>query len=99
MTKLCFLCGAARWHQLSQLHARHEIVRIKLQRCAVAIHSTTLPTGSPPCTDRQPKRREHRRLDSLLAYCEASQCRRVTLLTYFGEIIRPMTKGDLSSAD
>ncbi len=38
-------------------------------------------------TDHQ--RREHKRLDSLLAYCEASQCRRVTLLSYFGETPEP----------
>jgi ATP-dependent DNA helicase RecQ len=31
------------------------------------------------------KRREHKRLDSLLAFGEAISCRRVTLLTYFGE--------------
>ncbi|MEK9708546.1 MAG: RQC domain-containing protein, partial [Alphaproteobacteria bacterium] len=31
------------------------------------------------------KRREHKRLDALLAYAEATQCRRVSLLTYFGE--------------
>lgn len=31
------------------------------------------------------KRREHKRLDSLLAYGEAISCRRVSLLTYFGE--------------
>lgn len=31
------------------------------------------------------KRREHKRLDSLLAYGEAIQCRRVALLAYFGE--------------
>lgn len=29
--------------------------------------------------------REHKRLDSLLAYCEATGCRRQVLLTYFGE--------------
>jgi len=31
------------------------------------------------------RRQEHKRLDSLLAYCEAPQCRRQTLLAYFGE--------------
>ena len=30
-------------------------------------------------------RREHKRLDALLGYCEAPLCRRVTLLDYFGE--------------
>ncbi len=31
------------------------------------------------------KRREHKRLDALLGYCEAPACRRVVLLEYFGE--------------
>ncbi|MAK65362.1 MAG: DNA helicase RecQ [Maricaulis sp.] len=31
------------------------------------------------------KRREHKRLDALLAYCEATRCRRQVLLSYFGE--------------
>ena len=35
--------------------------------------------------DEDHKRREHKRLDSLLAYGEAISCRRVALLTYFGE--------------
>ena len=33
------------------------------------------------------KRRENKRLDALLGYCEAPDCRRVTLLDYFGERI------------
>ncbi len=35
------------------------------------------------------KRREHKRLDALLAYCEASSCRRVSLLAYFDEASQP----------
>ena len=35
------------------------------------------------------KRREHKRLDALLGYCEAPACRRVALLDYFGERIGP----------
>lgn len=31
------------------------------------------------------KRREHKRLDALLGYCEAPSCRRTPLLSYFGE--------------
>ncbi len=31
------------------------------------------------------RRREHKRLDALIAYCEAPQCRRRALLSYFGE--------------
>src|SRR3546814_12478459 len=31
------------------------------------------------------KRREHKRLDALIAYCETPECRRRVLLAYFGE--------------
>lgn len=31
------------------------------------------------------KRREHKRLDALVGYCEAPECRRRSLLAYFGE--------------
>lgn len=32
------------------------------------------------------KRREHRRLDALITYCETPTCRRTALLSYFGEM-------------
>ena len=41
------------------------------------------------------RRREHRRLDALLGYCEAPACRRVTLLEYFGEWIEPCGNCDV----
>ena len=41
------------------------------------------------------KRREHKRLDALLGYCEAPVCRRVTLLDYFGERIAPCGNCDV----
>lgn len=41
------------------------------------------------------KRREHKRLDSLLAYGEATTCRRVALLTYFGETTEPCGNCDI----
>ena len=41
------------------------------------------------------KRVEHRRLDALLAFCEAPVCRRQTLLAYFSETIEPCGRCDL----
>ena len=41
------------------------------------------------------KRREHKRLDALLGYCEAPACRRVTLLDYFGERGEPCGNCDV----
>jgi ATP-dependent DNA helicase RecQ len=41
------------------------------------------------------KRREHKRLDALLAYCEAPECRRRMLLGYFGEESQPCGRCDV----
>lgn len=41
------------------------------------------------------KRREHKRLDTLLTYGEAITCRRVALLTYFGETTEPCGNCDI----
>ncbi len=41
------------------------------------------------------RRREHKRLDALLGYCEAPTCRRVSLLAYFGERIDPCGNCDV----
>ncbi|MDA1098357.1 MAG: DNA helicase RecQ, partial [Proteobacteria bacterium] len=41
------------------------------------------------------RRQEHKRLDALLAYCEAPQCRRQPLLAYFGEDTEPCGNCDL----
>jgi ATP-dependent DNA helicase RecQ len=35
--------------------------------------------------DADHKRREHKRLDALISYCESPECRRHTLLAYFGD--------------
>ena len=39
--------------------------------------------------------REHRRLDALLGYCEASKCRRQVLMSYFGETSEPCGNCDV----
>ncbi len=41
------------------------------------------------------KRREHARLNMLLAYCEATRCRRQLLLQYFGEASEPCGNCDV----
>ena len=41
------------------------------------------------------KRREHKRLDALLGYCEAPSCRRQVLLSYFGETMTPCGNCDV----
>jgi ATP-dependent DNA helicase RecQ len=45
-------------------------------------------------TDDDHKRREHKRLDSLIGYCEAPTCRRQVMLTYFGEKSAPCANCD-----
>lgn len=44
------------------------------------------------------KRREHRKLDALVAYCEAPECRRQALLAYFGEDSGPCGNCDVCLA-
>ncbi|WP_439635040.1 DNA helicase RecQ [Oceanicaulis sp.] len=46
-------------------------------------------------SDEDRKRMELRRLSALIAYCEAPQCRRQTLLGYFGDEIEPCGHCDL----
>jgi ATP-dependent DNA helicase RecQ len=41
------------------------------------------------------RRREHKRLDALIAYCEAPECRRAMLLRYFGETTAPCGNCDI----
>ena len=45
--------------------------------------------------DGERLRREHARLSALVAYCEAPDCRRQTLLAYFGEAAKPCGNCDL----
>ncbi|MFK7943269.1 MAG: DNA helicase RecQ [Paracoccaceae bacterium] len=46
-------------------------------------------------SDDATKRREHKRLDALVAYAEASTCRRIMLLNYFGDSIEPCGNCDI----
>ena len=46
-------------------------------------------------SDEAHRRREHHRLDALLAYCEAAECRRVALLAYFDEASDPCGNCDI----
>jgi ATP-dependent DNA helicase RecQ len=45
--------------------------------------------------DDERKRREHKRLDALVSYCEAPSCRRQVLLAYFGETAEPCGNCDV----
>jgi len=45
--------------------------------------------------DDDHKRREHKRLDALIAYCETPQCRRRAMLAYFGEDSEPCGNCDI----
>ena len=40
-------------------------------------------------SDTDHQLREHKRLDALIGYCEASTCRRQVLMAYFGEAVEP----------
>jgi len=46
-------------------------------------------------SDTDHKRREHKRLDALIAYCEAPSCRRQALLAYFNDSIEPCGNCDM----
>ena len=45
--------------------------------------------------DEAHRRREHKRLDLLIAYCESPECRRQVLLAYFGEEAAPCGNCDV----
>lgn len=46
-------------------------------------------------SDSDRKRREHKRLDALIGYCESPECRRQTLLAYFGDTSEPCGNCDI----
>ncbi|MBK8579384.1 MAG: DNA helicase RecQ [Candidatus Accumulibacter sp.] len=58
----------------------------------VVIHRQMIDESSAP---PEQKRIERQKLDSMLAYCESAQCRRVLLLNYFGEEVAPCGNCDV----
>jgi ATP-dependent DNA helicase RecQ len=58
----------------------------------VVIHRQMIDESSAP---PEQKRVERQKLDSMLAYCESAQCRRVLLLNYFGEEAVPCGNCDV----
>ncbi|MEF8746555.1 MAG: DNA helicase RecQ [Candidatus Accumulibacter propinquus] len=58
----------------------------------VVIHRQMIDESSAP---PEQKRIERQKLDSMLAYCESAQCRRVLLLNYFGEEAAPCGNCDV----
>ena len=58
----------------------------------VVIHRQMIDDSSAP---PEQKRIERQKLDSMLAYCESAQCRRVLLLNYFGEEAAPCGNCDV----
>ena len=46
-------------------------------------------------SEQSHKMREHKRLDALIGYCEAPECRRQTLLDYFGDETTPCGNCDI----
>ncbi|MEE8516677.1 MAG: DNA helicase RecQ [Alphaproteobacteria bacterium] len=46
-------------------------------------------------SDSDRKRREHKRLDALIGYCESPECRRQALLAYFGDMVEPCGNCDI----
>ena len=58
----------------------------------VVIHRQMIEESSAPL---EQKRVERQKLESMLAYCESVQCRRVLLLNYFGEAAAPCGNCDV----
>ncbi|MEF8713314.1 MAG: DNA helicase RecQ [Accumulibacter sp.] len=58
----------------------------------VVIHRQMIEESSAPL---EQKRVERQKLESMLAYCESAQCRRVLLLNYFGEAAAPCGNCDV----
>ncbi|MEF8766915.1 MAG: DNA helicase RecQ [Candidatus Accumulibacter phosphatis] len=58
----------------------------------VVIHRQMIEESSAPL---EQKRVERQKLESMLAYCESGQCRRVLLLNYFGEAAAPCGNCDV----
>ena len=58
----------------------------------VVVHRQMIEGSAAPA---EQKRIERQKLDSMLAYCEAANCRRVVLLGYFGETAAPCGNCDV----
>lgn len=58
----------------------------------VVIHRQMIEESAAPA---EQKRVERQKLESMLAYCESAQCRRVILLNYFGEEAAPCGNCDV----
>lgn len=79
---------AGRDGQDAEVHMLYGLDDIRMRRQFIAQDASD---------DEGHKMREHKRLDALLAYAEANQCRRVTLLTYFGETAEACGNCDICS--
>ncbi|MQY51198.1 DNA helicase RecQ [Rhodocyclus gracilis] len=58
----------------------------------VVIHRQRIDESA---SDDEQKRVERQKLDAMLGFCESAQCRRVTLLNYFGEAAEPCGNCDV----
>lgn len=76
---------AGRDDQPAQAHMLYGLGDIRMRRVFIEQEQS----------DADRKRREHRRLDALLSYCESPACRRHVLLDYFGEKIEPCGNCDV----
>lgn len=76
---------AGRDDQPAQAHMLYGLGDIRMRRVFIEQEDT----------NEERRRREHRRLDALLGYCESPACRRGVLLDYFGEQIKPCGNCDI----
>lgn len=96
--------SALGWNEVKVRLALGELERANLVRrlgegaddSVLRIESRTFPAAalSRIRTDLGRQRDErYRRLDEMTGYCKTTQCRRRTMLSYFGDLERPVTNG------